>query len=92
MPIVAEVPSPLPDPGLVGPGRHCWSVTPSDADELVRVARALRVGSTAGNLAVVSLDGVTTVIPNVQVGETIIGLFKQVKSTSTTATGITAFA
>ena len=92
MPVVAEIPSPLPDPALTGPGRHCWSVTPSDTDELVRLARALRVGGTAGNLEIVSVDGVTTVIPNVLVGETIIGLFKQVKADNTTATGITAFA
>jgi len=92
MPVVAEIPSPLPDPGLVGPGRHCWAVTPSDTDELTRLARAIRVGTTAGNLEVVSLDGVTTVIPNVQIGETIVGLFKQVKAANTTAVGITAFA
>lgn len=92
MPVVADIPSPLPAVGLEAPGTRCWNVTPSDTDELVRMARALRVGSTAGNLEVITVAGDTVIIPNVQIGETIVGLFKKVKSAGTTATGITAFA
>lgn len=81
----------------VKPGDPCQpaidivTVTPSDTDELANVARAFRVYTTAGDVAVVTRDGVARTVHNVQVGERIDGWIKQIKSTGTTAVGIEAF-
>lgn len=57
------------------------------------VLRAFRVGTAAGDVAVVMIDGTTATIPAVQVGETIVGRFKYIQGagSGTTATGITGW-
>ena len=63
-------------------------VTPADADLPVRL-RGFRVGTTAGAVSVTDGRGVTTVIPSVQVGETVLGQVVRINATGTTAAGIT---
>lgn len=62
-------------------------ITPSDTTILARPFRAIRVG-TAGDIAVRMLDGSTTIINEVQAGETVsvqgVGIF----DTNTTATEV----
>lgn len=65
------------------------AVTPSDANELATVSRALWVG-TGGNLVVVTMDGSAITLKNVQNGTLIPIRVKQVKATNTTATDIVA--
>jgi|ERR1035438_2978354 hypothetical protein len=55
------------------------------------IARAFRVGTTAGNVAVITAAGNTTIIPAVQVGETVAVCFTAIVKASTTAAGITVF-
>lgn len=66
------------------------AVAPSDATIYVPALIALRVGTTAGAVAV-KTGGVTVVIPNVLAGETIYGSFNQILATGTAAVGITGF-
>ena len=55
------------------------------------VARCFRVGTTAGNVAIITPAGNTVTIPSVQVGETIAVCFTTIVKASTTAVGITVF-
>lgn len=67
-------------------------ITPSDSTVYPVPIVGLRVGTTAGDVAVVYADddlADVVTIPNVQVGETIPGVFKKVMSTGTDAVGIT---
>lgn len=73
-----------PAPGL-------FVVTPDDNADLPHVIQYFRVGSTAGDVEVVSRNGDTVVIPSVQIGEVIVGEFMRIKAAGTTATGITGF-
>lgn len=66
------------------------AVTPSDSTIYDPPLTGLRVGTTAGDIAVRS-GGSDVTILNVQVGETIPGEFNMVYSTSTTAVGITGW-
>ena len=71
--------------GLGEPAVHAEAVTPSDADELTTVSRALFVGG-AGNVAVVMLAGDAVTFAGVTAGSFLPIRVKQVKSTDTTAT------
>ncbi|MES2788139.1 MAG: hypothetical protein V4719_00860 [Planctomycetota bacterium] len=62
------------------------AVTPSDTDELATVVRAIEA-TVAGNVAVVYIDG-SSAVHVLAAGERKSGFIKQVKSTTTTATGI----
>jgi hypothetical protein len=64
------------------------AITPADADLAVRL-QGFRVGTTAGDVSVTDGRGVTTVIPLVQVGETVWGDIVRINATGTTAAGIT---
>jgi hypothetical protein len=65
------------------------AVTASDTTTYAPALVALRVGTTAGTLVVMS-GGVQVTIPNVLAGETIYGSFNKVMAAST-AVGITGF-
>lgn len=84
-------PNPVQGPALMVPALHAAAVTPSDANELTSYCKAFRVGTTAGNVQVTTVGGETLVVPGVQIGETIRLQCKQIWSTNTAATGITAF-
>jgi len=73
--------------GLESPPTVFETVTPSDSVALDNVTRALWVG-TGGDVAVVSLLDVVTIIPNVQDGTLIPGRFKRINTTNTTASGM----
>ena len=80
------------------PPNHAFAVTPHDTNQLNNPTtgddvyiRAFRVGTTAGDVKVTMRGGDETVIPNVQIGETVVGLFKIIWSTGTGAAGITGF-
>jgi hypothetical protein len=77
------------DFGPIAPAIGAYAITPADADLPVTVRR-IRVG-TAGAVSVTDRRGVTTVIPNVQVGEAIDMVVHRVNATGTTASGITGF-
>lgn len=65
-------------------------ITPNDgADLSLGVSRAIRVGG-AGDLSVVDVSGVTTVIPSVLAGETLPIEVTRINATGTTATLISA--
>lgn len=64
-------------------------ITPGDSEEHNIIT--FRVGTTAGDVAYVDGKGNTGVIPNVQIGERIDGVFRRIKSTGTTAEGITGW-
>lgn len=68
---------------------HVEVVTPDNTNELTWISRYLRVGTTAGAIAVLTAGGETVTIPNVLVGEKIYGRFRKVLATGTTAVGIT---
>ena len=71
--------------GLGEPAVYADAVTPSDADELSTVSRALFVGG-AGDVAVVMLSGDAVTFGGVTAGSFLPIRVKQVKSTGTTAT------
>ena len=73
--------------GLGEPAIHAVAVTPSDADELATVSRALYIGG-AGNVVVVTYGGDTVTLVGATAGQIIPIRVKQVKATSTTATSI----
>jgi hypothetical protein len=66
------------------------AVTPSDATVYDPPLIALRVGTTAGDVSVVS-NGATVVIPAMQAGESLAMEVTKVLATGTTATGITGW-
>ncbi len=73
--------------------RYLAVVVPSDTDDLVDVARMIRVGGTAGDVKVTTwgtdgTDGSTVVIKNMQLGESLPIWVKRVWSTGTGATNI----
>lgn len=77
-------------PGLDSPPGRAIAITPSDADELATVARAIFVG-TGGNLEVVYAgDSDSVVYKNLANGTRLSGLIKQVKAGSTTASDLIA--
>ncbi len=67
----------------------CYNVTKSDS--AANPGFGFRVGTTAGDVAIITGAGRTITIPAVQVGETIAVVFSKILSTGTTAVGITAF-
>jgi len=73
------------------PATGIFTVTPDDNLDQPHMIRYFRVGGTAGDVRVVSRRGETETIPNVQIGETIIGDVRMIMQTGTTATGITAW-
>ena len=77
----------FPNHARVLPPENWALVTPDDANDLAYVASCIRCG-TAGNVKVTTKGGQTLVIPNMQAGETIVGRFKRIWSTSTTASNL----
>lgn len=75
----------------VGPATHAEAVTPSDANDLVRVSRALYVGG-AGDVAIVTRDGSGVILSAVPAGTVLPVRVTRVKSTGTTATLLVALA
>jgi len=73
------------------PPSRLVAVTKSDATVYDPCLRAFRVGTTAGDVAVVDAAGNTVTIPGVQVGETVVAHVQKILSTGTTAAGITGF-
>lgn len=71
--------------GLGEPAIHATAVTPSDADELAVVSRALYIGG-AGDVAVVTYGGDAVTLSGATAGSVIPIRVKQVKATGTTAT------
>ena len=66
------------------------AITPNDAADLpLPGCRAIRVGG-AGNVSVVDLTGVTTVLLAAFAGETLQAQVTRVNATGTTATGLVA--
>ena len=87
-------PSPVNYRPLVGSfcNRHGATITPSDATVYNPPIMGFRVGGTAGDVAVVFADDELTdivIIPSVQIGEKLPYCVKQIRSTGTSATGIT---
>lgn len=76
-------------PSLTGPATGGFAVTPSDADALSTVCRALYVGG-GGNLVVRMLSGETLVFPNVPSGSLLPLRASHVMTTGTAATGLVA--
>jgi hypothetical protein len=66
------------------------SVTPHDTNTYDPPLLGLRVGTTAGDIKVVS-NGATVTIPAVAVGETVVGSITKVFATDTAAVGITGW-
>jgi len=90
MPVVAKDVSPRDRVSpLTEPPSNFAAVTKSDTDELTYVVRALYVGG-AGDVSVVGKDSGTVTFKAVPAGTTLVGRFKQVRSTLTTATDIVA--
>jgi hypothetical protein len=73
-----------------GPPTGAYAITPANADLPVEI-RAFRVGQMAGDVSITDRRGIVTVIPNVQVGETITVFAQRINLTGTTALGITGF-
>lgn len=77
------------------PATRVFAITPSDqVDVPGSFTRAVRVGGTAGDVCVTGIDDdplTKTIIPNVQIGETLPIAAKKIWATGTTATGITGF-
>jgi uncharacterized protein (DUF1800 family) len=67
--------------------RRAFTVTPSDDTAIV--ANGFRVGTTAGDVRVLTADGDDVVIPSVQIGETVFLAVTKIFASNTTAAGIT---
>jgi hypothetical protein len=65
-------------------------ITPSDVTTYSPPLVGLRVGSTEGDIKVVS-GGATVTIPSVAIAETLVGQITKVFATDTTAAGITGW-
>lgn len=72
------------------PAWDALAVTPHDTTKLATYSKALYVG-TAGNVAVLTLDGNTVTFTNVQDGQILPIRVQRVNSTNTTASNIVAF-
>ena len=81
------------DPHNLGTGQAMALVTITASDTTIYspMLRMIRVGTSAGDVAVVDNSSNSVTIPSVQVGEHIPGPFRQVLSTGTAATGLTGW-
>ena len=83
----------MPDPfaqhaaALDAPASHAFAISPSDADDLPSVTRALYVGS-GGAIAVHMLSGETAVFTNVASGTVLPLRLRRVLETGTSATDL----
>ena len=78
--------------GAIGSCELLFAITPSDGTDLQEVVRGIYVG-VAGNLAVMLLDGITTVtFTAVPVGTNLPVRVKRVMATNTTAGGLMGMA
>ena len=73
------------------PAGQSAAITPHDDNPLPALSRGIRVGTTAGDVAVEYEDGDTDIIPNVSVGEILPIRVNKILATGTTAAGFTAF-
>ncbi|HEY0274703.1 MAG TPA: hypothetical protein VGC31_01340 [Paenirhodobacter sp.] len=76
-------------PGLTAPASDAFSVTPSDATDLSRTARAVYIGS-AGSLSGVMVSGETVAFTGLQAGMVYPFRLRRIRATGTTAGGIVA--
>ena len=67
------------------------TITASDTTIYSPPLRMIRVGTAAGDVAVVDSSSNSVTVPSVQVGERLQGPFRQVLSTGTVATGLTGW-
>jgi hypothetical protein len=74
---------------LMSPARDALAVTPSDAQPLAAVTRALYVGQ-GGDLAVVMAGGQTVTFQGLPAGSLLPVRAARVRATGTTAAGIVA--
>lgn len=77
--------------GLNAPITTGFAITPNDTADLAIATRQIRITGSAGNIAVVWVDGSTSVEP-VAAGETLDWRIRRVLATGTTATGLRGFA
>lgn len=77
--------------GLDAPLSTGFAITPDDANDLAITTRQIRVTGSAGNIAVVWIDGSSSIEP-VQANETLDWRIRRVKATGTTATGLRGYA
>ncbi|MCF7702206.1 hypothetical protein GLR48_23630 [Loktanella sp. M215] len=71
---------------MESPVSHAFAVSPSDANDLVKVTRALHLGG-AGNLRVIMADGTTVTFTAMAAGWHPVRV-RRVLATGTTATAI----
>lgn len=76
-----------PSAYMVGPVTQGFAITPSDANDLTNVTRAIYVGG-AGNINVMWQDGTTTLFTAVPVGSFLNIRAARVLATNTTATNL----
>lgn len=77
------------EPGLQSPAGNADVITPSDADDLPNVPRAIYIG-TAGNVKVQMVSGHTVTLSNVQAGVIYPIRVRKVFATDTTADALVA--
>lgn len=75
---------------LMGPLTRGFGITPSDTADLPFVTRQV-FAATAGNVAVVWLDGTETVEP-IAAGERVDWRIRRIKASGTTAAGLRGYA
>lgn len=75
--------------GLDSPPRTFETVTPHDSNDFAKVCRAIYVGTT-GNVAAVDVDGNVWIHKAVPAGSYVLGLFRRVNLTNTTAADMLA--
>ena len=74
-----------------GPAMGAYAVTPSDTVDLPEAIRAVTIGTAAGTLSFVGLDGVTYTTGPLPIGT--YPLFAaRIRNTGTTAAGLTGWA
>lgn len=85
--------SPVHAAPLTFPAKNAVSLDSqfSNTVDLTNAIKAFRVGTTAGDVKVITVGGNTVTIPSVQIGETISLQVTRIFATGTAATGLTGF-
>lgn len=71
---------------MASPGS--FTITPHDGKDLDHITRGIYVGSDAGNVRAIGVDGSDTTYNALPVGTVIPGQFKRVMATGTTSTNL----
>jgi hypothetical protein len=74
-------------PGPDGPAVRCFAITPDDEADLSELVRGLFVGG-GGAVAIVDMEGGTTVFAGVPSGTVLPVRVRRVRATDTTATAL----